>query len=488
MSLRPLARLGLRAKMTLAFALAMTLLLGALGMFVYLRYQDGLDRSLNQGLRSRADDVRALVMQADSGLRQAGQSSLAAPGERFAQIISADGRVLDSTPSLPAHSILSPAELSRSGTRPTLLASKRIQGPAGSSRLLAIPVRAQDQRMVVVVGASLHQRADALAELRTLLLLGGPVALALACLLGYAVAALALRSVESMRRRALHVSLVDPGQRLPVPPGNDELARLARTLNEMLARNEVAFDRERTFVADASHELRSPLAILRAELDVALMGRSSAEELRAAVASAAEETDRLSALAEDLLTLAQADQGNLPIQREPVDLREILERLGERFAKPAREAGAVIETRAEPDMRVGADPRRLEQALGNLLENALRHGAHTIVLQAERHGKQLELHVSDDGPGFPPAFLDVAFERFTRADRPRTIPGAGLGLSIVRSIARAHGGEAYIANGAAGGAHVWLSIPEHHAADARASAHRDPGPDSSSRPADLSMR
>jgi signal transduction histidine kinase len=457
---------------TLAFAIAMTLLLGALGMFVYLRYQDGLDRSLNQGLRSRADDVRALVMQADSGLRQAGQSSLAAPGERFAQILTVNGKVLDATPSLPRRAILSPAELSRSGTRPTLVGQKLIPGPAGSSRLLAIPVHAQDQRMIVVVGASLRQRQSALAELRTVLLLGGPVALALACLLGYSVAALALRSVESMRRRALRVSLVEPGQRLPVPPGGDELARLARTLNEMLARNEVAFERERAFVADASHELRSPLAILRAELDVALMGESSPQELRLAVASAAEETDRLSALAEDLLMLAQADKGTLPIHREPVDLSETLERLGERFAQLAGDAGAVIETRAAPGTRIGADPRRLEQALGNLLDNALRHGAHSVLVRAERRGKQLELHVSDDGPGFPPAFLEVAFERFTRADRPRTIAGAGLGLSIVRSIARAHGGEAYISNGAGGGAHVWLSIPD-GPIDAPASAEPD---------------
>ncbi|HWX97900.1 MAG TPA: ATP-binding protein [Solirubrobacteraceae bacterium] len=487
MSVRPLTRLGLRLKVTLAFAVAMTLLLGALGMFVYLRYQDGLDRSLNQGLRSRADDVRALVMQADSGLRQAGRSSLAAPGERFAQILAADGRVLDATPSLPAHAILSRSELSRSASRATLVGRKIIPGAAGSSRLLAIPVSAQDQRMIVVVGASLQQRDGALVELRTLLLLGGPVALALACLLGYAIAALALRSVESMRRRALHVSLVDPGQRLPVPAGNDELTRLASTLNEMLARNEVAFERERAFVADASHELRSPLAILRAELDVALMGESSREELRLAVVSAAEETDRLSALAEDLLTLAQADRGNLPIQTEPVDVRELLERLNERFAQPAREAGAAIEMTAAPGERTGADPRRLEQALGNLLENALRHGARTVLVRAERHGQRLELHVSDDGPGFPPAFLDVAFERFTRADRPRTIPGAGLGLSIVRSIARAHGGEAYISNGVAGGAHVWMSIPD-RPADAPIAAPPDPLSQAGPRPARMSTR
>ena len=353
--------------------------------------------------------------------------------------------------------------------------------------------------MIVVVGASLRQREDALGELRTVLLLGGPVALALACLLGYAVAALALRGVESMRRRALHVSLVDPGQRLPVPAGNDELARaaargrprpdelarLARTLNEMLSRNELAFERERAFVADASHELRSPLAILRAELDVALMGESSEEELRRTVISAAEETDRLSALADDLLLLARADEGNLPMHRRPLHLHEMLERLAERFAQQAQDAGAVIETRAEPDVRIDADPRRMEQALGNLVENALRHGAHTIVVAAELYGRRLELHVSDDGAGFPPGFREVAFERFTRADRPRTEPGAGLGLAIVRSIARAHGGEAYISGEEAGGAHVWLSIPD--AAGGVSGSVHDRS-DGGSQPASLSTR
>jgi two-component system, OmpR family, sensor kinase len=454
-----LARLGLRLRMTLVFAGAMALVLGGLGLFVYLRFQGGLDRSLNEGLRSRAEDVRALVMQADSGLKQAGQNSLATTGERFAQIVGPNGRLLDETPSLPARVLLSPAELLRSSTRPTLVERKTIPGPAGSSRLLAIPVHAQDQRMIVVVGTSLRERDSALADLRTVLLLGGPVALLLASLLGYAVAALALRSVESMRGRAQHISLGEPGQRLPVPPANDELARLARTLNEMLGRNEVAFQRGQAFVADASHELRSPLAILKAELDVALIGESSREELERAVASAAEEADRLSALAEDLLMIAEADQGNLRVRRGPIDVGQLLERLRERFGQRARAAGSVIVIRAPDGLRMQADPLRLEQALGNLLDNALRHGADTVVVQAERHGETVELHVSDDGSGFPPRFLEVAFERFTRADRARTAGGTGLGLAIVRSIARAHGGEAYISNRAGGGARVWLSIP-----------------------------
>ena len=228
----------------------------------------------------------------------------------------------------------------------------------------------------------------------------------------------------------------------------------------MLARNEAAFQRERTFVADASHELRSPLAILRAELDVALVGDSSREELAGAVASAAEEAERLSLLAEDLLTLTAADRGSLPIRREPLDVGESLARLRERFAERARKAGREILTRAPRGLVVRADPLRLEQALGNLLDNALRHGGGPVLVQATRHGRGVELQVSDGGAGFPPAFLDAAFERFTRVDETRTAGGAGLGLSIVRSIARAHGGEAYAANGPAGGALVRLSLPD----------------------------
>jgi heavy metal sensor kinase len=468
-----LARLSLRLKMTLAFAGAMALLLGALGLFIFVRVQSGLDRSLSQALRSRAEDVRALVLQADSGLQQAGRSSLATPGERFAQILRADGKVLDRTPSLPPQVLLSHAELSRAIAAPLLVEHKTVPGLAGNSRLLAIPVQAQGERMVVVVGTSLRQRDATLADLRTVLLLGGPVALLLASLLGYAVAALALRSVESMRRRAQHISLDQPGQRLPVPPTSDELGRLAHTLNEMLTRNEASFLREQTFVADASHELRSPLAILRAELDVAIVGDSSSAELRDAIASAAEEAGRLSRLAENLLTLAEADQVSLPICRESIDIGQSLERLREHFGPSARAAGGDVVTRAPQGLRTHADPLRLEQALGNLLDNALRHGADTVVVQAERRGGTVELHVSDNGPGFPPGFLKTAFERFTRADQARTTGGVGLGLSIVRSIARAHGGEAHATNRVSGGADAWISLPE--TAD-RAPTPRPPAP------------
>jgi signal transduction histidine kinase len=445
--------------MTIVFAASMALVLAALGVFVYFRFESNLDRSIDQGLRSRADDVRALVIQADSGLRQAGGTSLAAPGERFAEIIGEGGRVLDATRLLPTRALLSPSEQVRARLAPTLLGRRTVAGAAGPSRLLATPVTAQGQRLIVLVGTSLRQRDASLAEIKKVLLIGGPAALLLASLLGYAVAAGSLRSIESMRRRASRLSVLEPGQRLPVPPSEDELARLARTLNDMLARNDVAFERERAFVADASHELRSPLAILRAELDVALVGDSTPRELRDAVSSAAEEAERLSALAEDLLLLARADRGTVAITRAAVDAGDCLRALSARFAHRAA-AGATISTSAPAQLEVLADRRRLEQALGNLLENALDHGARSVHLRARPAGDALvEFHVTDDGPGFPPEFLPLAFERFARPERSRTGNGAGLGLSIVRAIARAHGGEAHVSNVPGGGAHVCLTLP-----------------------------
>jgi two-component system, OmpR family, sensor kinase len=468
MSARPRAQLGLRLKLTLVFAVAMALLFGGLELFVYDRSRADLDRSLNQGLRARAEDVRALVMQSDSGLRQGGSTLLVAPGERFAQVLTAGGRVLDETSARLSLPVLSAAERSRGAARPTLIEHASVPGAPGAARILAIPVQAQGQPLVVVVGASLRARNAALADLRAVLLWGGPVALALASLLGYALATLALRSVESMRRRAERISLTEPGQRLPVPRGGDELTRLAETLNQMLARNEAAFQRERTFVADASHELRSPLAILRAELEVALVGESSREELEHAIAAAGEEAERLSRLADDLLLLTEADRGSLPIRREFVDVPQSLERLVRRFGARARDQGGAITTRSTAGLRLRADTLRLEQALGNLLDNALRHGAKNVAVRARRDREAVVFEVADDGPGFAPAFIERAFDRFTRAEESRTHGGAGLGLAIVRSIARAHGGEAYLGNAPAGGGLVRLSIPDAPAPERRA--------------------
>jgi signal transduction histidine kinase len=287
---------------------------------------------------------------------------------------------------------------------------------------------------------------------------GGPLALLLASLVGSALAAFALRPVEQMRRRAAAITAGSGAERLPVPPANDEIGRLGRTLNEMLGRIQTAFARERAFVSDASHELRTPLAILRTELEIALRGERRRDDLEAAVRSAADETIRLSELAESLLVIARSDQGELAIHPATLYADDLLDAMARRFGPRARAEGRTVRAVPAPGVQLHGDLPRLEQALGNMVENALRHGRGPVTLSATNVNGSVELHVRDNGPGFPPEFLPAAFERFSRADNGRTGGGTGLGLAITAAIAGAHGGAARAAN-LADGADVWLELP-----------------------------
>ena len=231
-----------------------------------------------------------------------------------------------------------------------------------------------------------------------------------------------------------------------MPGSRDEVSRLAETLNDMLDRLEAAFEHERRFVADASHELRTPLALLRTELELALRRPRSRDELELALRSAAEETERLTRLAEDLLLIARSDQGSLPVRRERVSARDLLADVAERFAGRAERLGRSVEVDDGEDAALDADPVRLEQALGNLVDNALTHGRGQVRLSVVSLPKRVELHVTDEGAGFPAGFAERAFDRFSRADEARSPGGTGLGLAIVQLIASAHGGVAGVSN------------------------------------------
>jgi two-component system, OmpR family, sensor kinase len=457
-----LRRLPIRLKLTLAFTGVMAVLLAAAGLFLYLRLSAQLDHTLAQSLRSRSGDVSALVQQADTGLRDATRTNAGEVGAAPAQILDSSGRVFDATPGLQKRPLLTAAELRSAKAGSSFFDRAHGAGASEPVRLLATPVHAQGRSLVAVVGASLEDRNQALANLGALLLIGGPVALLLAALAGYGLATAALRPVESMRARAADISTDDLDRRLPLSPSRDELHRLGATLNAMLARLEAGLARERAFVADASHELRTPLAMLRTELELIGRDRPQGEQLNAAVDSAIEETGRLGRLTEDLLVLARADQDRIPIEPETVRVADLLSAVGRRYA------GLEIDRRAAvTDLQVHADRTRLEQALTNMVDNALHYGGAPIRLTAlERHGF-VELHVTDAGPGFAPEFLPRAFERFTRADASRTTHGTGLGLAIVQAIAHAHGGSAQAANLAGGGADVWVAIPTCNPADTR---------------------
>ncbi len=448
----------------------MAIVLVATGFFLYLTYKADLNRSIDRGLETQASDVTALVEQSHNSLRQAPAGRLAPGGEPFAQVIFPNGGVLDATRQAAGSSLLNGAELARA-LQGTITVDHSANGHEKEPvRLLATPVAEKGQHVVLVVGASLKPRNDSLGKLQGLLVLGGLGALLLSALLGYGVATAALRPVELMRRQAATISGADVGKRLPVPPARDELARLGETLNEMLGRLEAALEHERGFVADASHELRTPLATMRTELELALRSGRTLEELQAALSSASDETDQLCRLAEDLLVLARSDQGRLPVRPEDLRVVEVLERVRDRFGWRAGSDGREIRIVCSDRLFMRADPIRFEQALSNMTDNALRHGAGTVTLSAAADGDRIKVEVSDEGEGFPPEFVAKAFERFSRADTARQRGGAGLGLAIVSTIARSHGGEAVAANGPGVGAIVSFEIPR------RENGRRDPIP------------
>lgn len=455
-------RIPIRIRLTLLFASIMTVSLLMVGGLLYLRLAWSLDEADREDLNHRFSSVATILrITGPDGLGKypalLGGALIGEPGEEVAQVLGPDGSVLRSPEGVNA-SLLPPEAFEQAGRGSLAL---RLTPPGADHRflLLAAPVETPDGRVVLVAARSLEDRAEALSSMTANFTIWGPVILALSSLLAYVLARAALRPVEAMRRDAAGISVADLQVRLRVPPTSDEIQRLGSTLNEMLDRLQASVDRERAFLADASHELRTPLSLLKTELDLALHQPRSEEELRRAVESAAEETDRLIELADDLLVLARADQGRLPIRPTAIDVPAVLESLTEGFRARAERQQRRITIEARPGLVLLADETRLEQALRNLLENALRHGSGTIAIRAKETDGEIRLHVTDEGPGFPPAFLPRAFQRFSRADTSRGSPGSGLGLAIARAIAEAHGGRAEADNQAGAGADVWVSIP-----------------------------
>ena len=452
-----MSRVPTRLRLTLVFAGTMLLVLAGTGLFVYLRFRAELDRTIDLNLRTQAAALVPLIERSDAGLAGAVQSPLFQGHESFVQVLDARGRILAATSDLRKSALLTGSKL-EAALRRTQLVTRGATGPLlEGSRLLTAPVRTPSHGLgVVIVGATLDERASALSSLAVLLAVVGPLALIVASGAGYGLASAVLRPVELMRRRAAAVTASEPGRRLPLPPAHDEIRRLGATLNDMLERLEASFAHEKAFVANASHELRTPLATLKTELELALRRERSVEELRQTLRSADDEVDRLSARSPMTCSCwPRADEGALPIRNADIKAVDLLNRVRNRF-DPEH---ARLQVTVSDDTRLLGDPERLEQALGDLVDNALRYGAGEVRLRASSDDQGVQLHVLDAGPGFPPGFVDQAFDRFTRADPGRGGRGAGLGLSIVRTIARAHGGDAYVANRPAGGADVWIVIP-----------------------------
>jgi signal transduction histidine kinase len=454
-------RLPIRLKLTLAFTIVMAVVLTAAGFFLYLQLRTELDNRLDQTLHSRLQVTTTLLRQGESSGEAIAQGSAQRrDGSGFTQILAAtDGSVLGGSEGLNTEALLSRPEIRRAVAGTSTFDLETDTGDVGAVRVLAAPVHTPRGNLVVAVGASLEDRNQALSNLRALLLVGEPIALLLAALAAYAVITAALRPVEAMRTRAAAISTEDLGQRLPLSAGRDELRRLGETLNEMLVRLEDGLVRERAFVADASHEFRTPLAMLKAELELMKRERPAGAAFDEALDAAIGDTDRLARLTDDLLVLARADRDRLPIGSESVSVADLLTRVAERYARADADVSVSASPGAGAVPAIAADRARLEQALGNLVDNSLRYGAQPVTLSAGERDGLVELHVRDGGAGFPPDFIDHAFERFSQADSGHGDEGTGLGLAIARAIAQAHGGSAHVANRADGGADAWIEIP-----------------------------
>ncbi|PVG84073.1 two-component sensor histidine kinase [Nocardioides gansuensis] len=411
-----------------------------------------LDRQLaavmDADLRARAADLVAAVRAGDVEVVES---------DPTAQLYAADGRLLAGSDVLGDLRLL-PVEEVRRVADPTLeTVALGPDGPAGLStvRILSTPVDATRTLSVAVSARPLQEAQD---RLLLVLLLVGPVLVGMVALIGWWAVWAALRPVDLLTREAAAISSLHEPRHLPAVPGNDEIARLSRTLDDMLTRLRVSLERERGFVDDASHELRSPIAVLRGELELALSALDDPAETERSLRAALTETERLTRLAEDLLLLARERAGSLVVRNEPVDLVELAATEARRLGPGLRLSVAVT---GEPAV-VEGDPDRLRQVIANALHNSSQAGADTVQIEVSRDHGWVSVVIADDGPGFPASILSAAFERFVRGDQARTPgrSGAGLGLSIVRAIVSAHEGAVEARNGPPlGGAVLTVRLP-----------------------------
>ena len=308
----------------------------------------------------------------------------------------------------------------------------------------------------VAVGVSLEEVDNSTTALVTPLLAGLPLVLLLVGGTPWTVVTRALAPVGRIRREAEEITGDRLDRRVPEPPSRDEIHLLARTMNRMLGRLQASRDRQRQFVADASHELRSPLASIRQAAEVASTHPGALPEGRLAE-TVLEEAARMQRVVEQLLVLTRADDGAVTRTRQDVDLDDLV------LAEAARAArsGIAVDTSGIGGGRVHGDPTALGQVVRNLVDNATRHADKRIAVAVRETGDTVELIVEDDGTGIPEEHRERVFERFVRLDeaRARDAGGSGLGLAIVREIVAAHGGTAAVTESALGGARFTVRLP-----------------------------
>ena len=447
------ARLGaVRVRTTVAAVLVAGLAMAVGGLALVAVLRASLTRELATAARLRGQDV-AEVVAADPDDR--GPLAVDEPDELLIQVLDAGGRVVAASPN--AQGMAPVARLHPGQSAEAEVPEAAPVEVDGGLLVVAVGADTPLGRRTVLVARSTEAVAETTAAVGGLLAVGLPLLLAVVAVTTWVVVGRALAPVEAIRAEVDAISAAALHRRVQAPPAEDEIGRLARTMNRMLGRLEQAQARQRRLVSDASHELRSPMAAIRQHAEVALAhpDRTTTAELAATVLA---EDLRLQRLAEDLLLLTRADEHTLALRRRPVDLDDLV---FEEARRLRASTGLRVDTTAVSAGRVDGDAAGLRRVLRNLGDNAARHAAGRLAFSvAERDGLVL-LGVDDDGPGIPEADRERVFERFVRLDdaRARDDGGSGLGLAIVAELAAAHGGSVAVAASPLGGARVEVSLP-----------------------------
>lgn len=369
------------------------------------------------------------------------------------QVIRPNGIVVRKSPAAPDTPLIPISEVG-TGLR---IGIREHPSPYGSIRFSAQTVDdGPDGRYIVLVGEGSQVIRSTVTTVVLALGAASPIIVAVSAAATYLLVRRSLRSVDAIRSRVADISTSDLTERVPVPESRDEIAALAETMNEMLARIEAGHTAQQRFVGDASHELRSPLTAIISALEVAVAHPELLDRDLAAD-TLIPEAHRMQALVEDLLLLARADERGLVVRREDVDLDDLVAAEAERLR---RETSLVVDTNLTPTRVVG-DASALSRVLRNLLDNAARHAVSRVEVGVQPCGDDAVVTAADDGPGIPVADRARVFDRFVRLDpdRSRSGGGAGLGLAIVREIAAAHHGNVAIDDRPGGGTRITVQLP-----------------------------
>jgi heavy metal sensor kinase len=452
----------IRVRLTLWYVLLLGLTLALFSGVLYLMLARALYQQVDGGLRLAAEQAIAAIDQENGQLNlqhSGGEDDGATPSEHnlLVRIVDLDGRVVDS--SGPFRDLLVPATAlaaARQGQSYFVTVSTR--SDPTPVRLYSVPYQENGRMLgVIQVGQSLESVQDTLRQLLLILAFAVPVTLVVASLGGLFLADRALSPIDRITRTAQRINAEDLSQRLGLTLPDDEVGRLARTFDAMLARLDEAFRRQRQFTADASHELRTPLTVIKGDIGVALNRPRGAAEYRRVLAELEDEVDRLTRLVEDLLLLARADTGRPLLQPESLDLAGLLRAVADQVRPLAEAKGLTLHLQVPDSLPLNGDPDKLIRLFLNLLDNAVKYtpAGGQVTLQAtaavggwssavtSEASPAVIVQVTDTGPGIPPEHLAHIFERFYRADesRSRAAGGSGLGLAIARWIAEAHGGR-----------------------------------------------